>query len=115
MYAVQILDGTKTEEYRSWKTKVRGTVLVHSSHMSRKEYTECIPDGLKPAHRKRLEDYYDDMPQGLIIGSVDIVDCVEHYENGERNGYAFKLENPFALEYQVPMKGRLGFWKTTIC
>ncbi|GAB1470233.1 hypothetical protein MASR2M66_11100 [Chloroflexota bacterium] len=80
-FAEQIMLGTKKIEYRSIKTNIRGKVYIYAS--------------LKP----RI-DAYEKMkvepgtfPAGVIIGTVEIVDCKE--KGGE---YHWVLANPQQLK-----------------
>lgn len=50
------------------------------------------------------------MQYGGIIGSVEIVDCVEHsYSPWFMGPHGFLLRNPVSLPF-VPCRGRLGFF-----
>lgn len=64
-YAEAIMSGQKKMEYRSTLTHVRGTVLIYA--------------GLAKESDEAFENFKVDknkVPKGLIIGKVDIVDCV---------------------------------------
>lgn len=79
-YVEDILRGNKKYEYRSRPTKIRGRVYLYAS--------------MSPGN----ENYWDemdmqpgDLPTGVIVGSVEIVDC-EYFEDDDCYGY--KLKNP---------------------
>jgi hypothetical protein len=80
-YVEQILQGEKVNEYRSRPTNIRERVYLYASQ--------------KPA------DGYDvgDLPRGLIVGTVEIIDC--RWDDGE-GCYAYVLANPRRL--RQPLK-----------
>lgn len=78
-YIEQILRGKKKYEYRNMPTKIRGRVYLYASHTPG-------PD----EHWNKLKMEPGDLPSGVIVGSVEIVDCVEY---GHRD-YGYRLKNP---------------------
>lgn len=79
-YVEDILRGKKKFEYRSRPTKIRGRVFLYAS--------------LSPGednYWKKMKLNPGDLPTGVIVGSVEIVDCIE-IKNGEYFGY--KLKSP---------------------
>lgn len=63
-------------------------------------------------------------PKGVIIGSVEIVDCVINHENiwAEKTDgydldspiiYNWVLANPIMFPEPIPAKGKLSFWQYT--
>ena len=114
-WATLIITGYKKYEFRSWKTKYRGKILIHTS---------INPD-------KKIIDNFDNLnikyQNGYIIGEAEIVDCIEvtnEFENKlikenkqvygmtiGRGGYAWKLENVVKYDKPIPIKGRLGLWE----
>jgi predicted transcriptional regulator len=110
-YAELVISGKKTIELRKWKTKFRGTFLIHAS---------------KTPDKKDMERFkFDELPLGFIIGQVDLVD-VKNYENEKEHqkdkdkhlansfwgNYGFVLKNPKRIN-PVEAKGKLGFWEFT--
>ncbi|CAA2106131.1 ASCH domain-containing protein [Variovorax paradoxus] len=99
----------KTIENRMWRTRERGTILVHASQgMTRAEYFGvmefCYPLGVELPH-------FDDLQRGGIVGQVDIVDCVAHSESHWYMGaVGFVLANAKPLPFR-PLKGALGFFE----
>jgi hypothetical protein len=79
-YVENILCGDKEYEYRSRSTKIRGRVYLYAS---RKPGAE--------SDWKRLKMQPHDLPTGVIVGSVEIVDCKYFEERGE---YGYALKNP---------------------
>lgn len=78
-WASLIAHGIKPIENRSWKTKFRGTVLIHSAAKPAKGLFKVMDNEMR-----RLAGvcetwkplYFSDLPHSAIIGKVDIVDCV---------------------------------------
>jgi predicted transcriptional regulator len=92
-----ILTGKKTAEYRSKKTHKRERVYLYASKKVNdvEEY---------PYEQAML------LPRGLIVGSVDIVDCVE-----DEDCYAWVLKNPRRYKAPISVRGtpQPGFWFPT--
>jgi hypothetical protein len=76
-----ILSGGKRYEYRNRLTKIRGRVYLYASRK---------PDPGAESVWKRLKKQPGDLPTGVIVGSVEIVDCKCF---GERD-YGYALKNP---------------------
>jgi hypothetical protein len=56
-YVQAILNGTKTEEYRSWKTKYRGDILIcTTATKERFGYTACVVELYDMGKRLRITD-----------------------------------------------------------
>ena len=113
-WAELIIDGYKKYEFRGWKTKYRGKILIHAG-MS-----------LEKAMMISFKEYNLDYTLGVIIGEADLVDCIlvdkkfnEELRNinpivyGRSNhveNYAWKLENIIKYDEPIPCKGQLGLW-----
>lgn len=115
-WAWLIMHGGKDIENRSWPTKVRGRVFIHASKgVTKREWEDAwdyvrqiAPDIWAKAH-KEIEA--GTIERGGIVGSVEIVDCVNESDSPWYMGqYGFVLRNPEPMEFR-PMKGRLGFFK----
>lgn len=113
-WATLIVDGYKKYEFRSWKTKYRGKILIHAGLSLEKDM------------HKRFEEYNLKYDYGCIIGEAELVDCIlvdekfnkelrklnplvyaksSHVEN-----YAWKLENIKKYDKPIYIKGKLGLW-----
>ena len=112
-WAQLIIEGYKKYEFRSWKTKYRGKILIHAG-MS-----------LERAMANRFKDYNLEYTNGAIIGEAVIEDCIlvdEEfneklkninplvYGHNHINNYAWKLGNIIKYEKPIPVKGQLGLW-----
>lgn len=109
-WAWLIVHGGKDIENRSWHTKYRGRFLVHASKgMTRDEYTT--------AYQFALERGITDMPRfaelqrGGIIGSVELVDSLDHSDSPWYMGQkGYLLRDPQYLPF-IPYPGQLHFFE----
>uniref|UniRef100_A0A0C1NGK9 ASCH domain-containing protein n=2 Tax=Tolypothrix TaxID=111782 RepID=A0A0C1NGK9_9CYAN len=100
LYAWQILQGYKLEEYRTWKTNRRGIFLIHVS--SSKDTDDVLIEdcGLQLADIDRI--------RGSIIGASTITDCQPSENEGE---WAFSLMGAVTFPEPLKCKGKLNFWQ----
>ena len=125
-WASLILKAGKDIENRDWPTKRRGRVLIHAAKgMTRAEHADALAfavDSITDAAERRndlaaklvtlrqLGFAFDDLQRGGIVGSVEVVDCVEHSDSPWFVGrYGFVLRDPRPMPF-VPWKGALGFF-----
>lgn len=117
-FASLIAEGYKVYEFRSWKTKYRGELLIHAGK------------GIDKEAMKRFEYLNLDYPTGKIIAKARLTNCVEIDDDmkeklkkmdsivyrgainhtGEKNEFGFKLENIEKIE-PIEAKGALSFWE----
>ena len=100
-------------ENRTWNTGYRGRILIHAS-----KTPESFGDFLAP--RPRRYDFCDcvklraeaDKFNGCLIGSVEIVDCVQDALSSwaERGMWHWILKDPVPFAEPIPAKGMLGLW-----
>ena len=95
-YAMEICDGYKTVECRTWKTEYRGTIVICSSN--RKEH-RCIP-----GHALCLADIKD-----IVPFTKKHLKAAEMEEMPEKGCYAWILDNVRPI-VPVPVKGKLSLW-----
>ena len=116
-FATLIAEGLKEYEFRTWKTKFRGEILIHAG---------------KGIDKKAMERYKHlnlEYPSGKIIAKATITDCVYvddklkeelqqkdklvYYgilrKDSEWHGYGFKLENIEKIE-PIEINGKLSLW-----
>lgn len=115
-----ILHAGKNVENRDWPTSLRGTIYVHASKWwQASEGNSDISEALDCCGSRRSEIAkilrYDALTagRGCLVGTVDIVDCVNRNPDGGRwffGDYGFILENPVAFERPIPFKGALKFF-----
>lgn len=97
-WAYAILNLGKDIENRSWPTSFRGRVLIH---VGKKMDTEGL---------EYLGVLHVPFDTGGIVGSVEIVDCVQSSDSEWFNGtYGFVLRNPIRLPFMA-CRGQLGFF-----
>ena len=110
-WAWAIINAGKDIENRSWNTHFRGRVAIHAAQgMTRDEYERGYKfiKGIKP--RAKIPAY-EDLERGEIIGTVEIVDCVQDSSSPWFFGeYGFVLSRPRKLPEPIPCKGALSFW-----
>lgn len=116
-FATLIAEGVKEYEFRTWKTKYRGEILIHTGK------------GIDKKAMKRFENLNLEYPQGCIIAKAQLADCVkvddkfvekvypknpEVYkgikDREEWEWYGFKLENVVEIE-PIYVNGKLSFWE----
>jgi upstream activation factor subunit UAF30 len=84
-----ILQGVKQEEYRSRPTNIRERVYLYASLQPFDSDEEWSKVGRNPGQ----------LPVGLILGSVEIVDC---RPDSYGDGYAYVLRDP--VRFERPLK-----------
>lgn len=113
-WATLIAEGYKEYEFRTWKTKYRGEILIHAGKGIDKDAMERF---------KHLNLNYS---CGQIIAKATITDCIyvddefirsvvpkdplvyKNIINGF-DGYGFKLENVEKIE-PIKVNGKLSLW-----
>lgn len=113
-FASLIIEGYKEYEFRTWRTKYRGDILIHAG---------------KGVDKKAMEKYkhlVSDCPSGCMLGIVKITDCIKIddearemlkdnivYDNVVNNkdwdGFGFKIESIRKVE-NTPANGKLSLW-----
>lgn len=118
-WATLIMQKDKRFEFRSWKTKYRGELLIHAGKGVDKESVE------------RLKSYLpQELPKGKILGKVTLVDCIkcdEEFKNKcmkenkdiyakspFKEAYAWQLENIQVFDKPIEAKGSLSLWEYEI-
>lgn len=115
-FASLIAAGLKKYEFRTWKTKYRGEILIHAGK------------GVDKKAMKKFEKYNLDYPSSCIIAKANLVDCIKIDNNArkmleEKNslvyssiikhteweGYGFQLENVTKIE-PISINGKLSLW-----
>lgn len=116
-WATLIVKGYKEYEFRTWKTKYRGEILIHAGK------------SIDKTRMKDFKDYNLDFPTGCIIGKSTLTDCIyvdDEFRNkvvptnplvykgisvkDDWSGYGFKLENISEIA-PIEINGMLGFWE----
>lgn len=118
-WATLIMEGYKRFEFRSWKTKYRGDLLIHAGK------------GVDKEAMRRLAKYIpEDMPTGKILGKVTLIDCIKCDEKIKEvclkenkdvyakstfvERYAWQLVNVKVFDEPIEAKGKLSLWEFEI-
>lgn len=117
-WASLIINGYKEYEFRSWKTKYRGKILIHAGMSLEKDASE------------RFKEYNLEYYKGAIIGEATITDCIlvdnefnlelrkinplVYARSNHVETYAWKLENIKKYDKPIYIKGKLGLWNYEI-
>jgi len=108
-WAALIMRGIKPIENRSWRVKYRGDLLIHASKTVDHRSMQWIQESLPGVWREIRDDIFD---QGAILGSIRLMDCVNHHENFWFEGpWGFVLEDPIRFEHIIPYPGKLGIFR----
>ena len=127
-WASLIVEGIKDIENRTWKCPqkyIGKRVLIHAS-LAKSEFNFTNSQH-KELNRLNKRRWYDrEQEKGAIIGSVEIVECVEYHKSiwAEKSIdiydqfsldrheaiYNWVLANPIKFPKPIPAKGRLSFW-----
>lgn len=118
-WAWAIINAGKDVENRNWPTKVRGPVCIHAAKgMTSEEWSEAMdfidrafPMPLASNFGRRASAIHSaEARRGGIIGTAEIVGCVQTSESPWFFGrYGFVLRNVRPVEF-IPVKGALGFF-----
>lgn len=114
-YASLIVHGIKDIENRTWRTNFRGRVLIHAAGSHGRKFSVNLTDAQTKAAFATIakETMFGNLPFGSIIGSVEIVDCVQNHPSiwAEKGVYNWVLANPILYEKPIEnVKGKLSFW-----
>lgn len=115
-WATLIAKGYKEYEFRTWKTKYRGEILIHAGK------------GIDKKAMARFENLKLEYPIGCIITKAQITDCIpidddfrkkvlpknpnvyKGLNKTEWKGYGFKIENVEEIE-TIEINGKLSLWE----
>jgi len=103
----------KDIENRNWRTNYRGRIIIHASLTFNLIHYRWL---LHNDNRLGITvPFRDGVVYGSLIGTVDIVDCVDHHDSpwffGPFGLYGFVLANANVYERPIPYKGRLGLFE----
>ena len=114
-WAWLIVNGWKNVENRTWKTSVRGRILIHAAQgMTRAEYQACylFVAGFAPKLAMQIPRAAD-LERGGIVGEAVLLDCVDRHASEWFCGpFGFVLAQAQARPF-TPCAGAQGFFKAT--
>jgi hypothetical protein len=95
----------KSVENRRRRTHYRGRLWIHAGTFSRREQA----DQWAADHDLWLPE--EPLPRGVILGSVELVDCINDSDSAWAlpDHYHWLLRSPMQLVRPVPHSGSLGF------
>ena len=111
-WASLIVSGLKDIENRTWscpKKYLGKRVLIHAAKTSVKKGWSAL-NGMQikkvSKHKDKLYGDNEDLPKGAIIGSVEIVDCVQNHPSlwAENGVWNWVLANPIYSPNQYRLK-----------
>lgn len=99
-WASAIFLAGKNVENRSWPVDYRGRLWIHAAS---KLDAAAVDDA-------RLVYLLEELPMGVVIGSVELVDVVRRHRSrwAERGAFHWLLADPVLLDTPVPRRGRPG-------
>lgn len=116
-WATLIAKGYKKYEFRTWKTKYRGDILIHAGK------------GVDKKAMKKFEHLNLQYPSGCILAKAKITDCISVdtkfreflKENNslvyssiikhiEWDGYGFKIDDVKEIKH-IYVNGKLSLWE----
>lgn len=107
-WASLIISSVKRWENRSWFTNYRGPLLIHAGKSTNSlHYVEALlASGI---------DVPDDLPMGVILGQVDLLDCLKLADvpAGEafvEGPFCLRLANAKALSEPIPYVRQLSLY-----
>lgn len=111
-WASLICEGIKDVENRTWKTSVRGRILIHAA-LKDFDFRNSMTSEYQREFIKEIKKPYI---KGSIIGSVEIIDCLKskdspHKAWGDMYCYHWVLANPILFDKPITAKGKLSFWE----
>ena len=137
-YASLIVLGLKRFETRSWSTRWRGTLVIHSASRCdwfvRHDITRVqslihepangglwSEAGLSESQRRLARTRWDDpCLYESALGFVQLTDCRQMMDSGSRfenevgqfgpGRYGWELDEPVAFEQPIPDRGQQGLW-----
>lgn len=124
-WASLILWGAKRFETRRWATAYRGPLVIHAGkRLDGDVVWLCQEEPYRSLLRRHGQRWAADLPRGVLLGVVELTDCVsgdllgpgdlgeQELALGQfRAGcYAWKLERPRLLARPIRSSGRLGLY-----
>jgi hypothetical protein len=107
-WASAIFRAGKDVENRTRRTHYRGRLWIHAGEFKRRDEAD------RWASRRDRWLPEEPLPRGVILGCVELVDCVLSADSpwATRGDYHWILERPVLLRRPAPHKGQLGLsWR----
>lgn len=110
-WAYLIASGAKDIENRTWRTKFRGRVLIHSGALNDHYWLKKVK--AIPGAWSKLGNNSDNYRNSAIIGSVEIIDCIQNSSSiwAEPGCWHWVLKDPVMFVKPIlNVKGKLSFF-----
>lgn len=103
-----IMHGLKRIENRSWKTKYRGRLWIHSSKSKSHLHTDKWPPGIAAPNEAEFSF-------GALVGTVILLDCVPfadvQHDPFALGPWCWLLGDARPLVAPIPWKGNTGLFR----
>lgn len=113
-WAWAIMAGIKPVENRTWRTNYRGELVIQASLSVRRD--QAARDQIATLGHVVPEE----LPRGVLLGTVELVDCIPSAEALARfgaawvdivpGGWCWIVRKPRLLRVPVPCKGKLNLF-----
>jgi hypothetical protein len=125
-WASLLVGGGRRYETRGWAPAHRGVLGIHASRKFPYDWQlRCEREPVKSALRALGFASRLDLPRGVLLGTVELVDVIPadrvNLEEGEQafgdfrpGRYAWKVANPTPLAIPLRMGGRLGIYEVAL-
>lgn len=125
-YAQAIFLGLKEYETRPRQTHIRGRIAIHAG-LRDPETLSWLPERKLQAVNEMLARRgalsAAELPRGVILGTVELVDCVPTewvsgsiseterlFGDYSAGRWAWKLQDPVLFSSPIPAAGKQGWW-----
>lgn len=108
-WALLLVQGVKDVENRSWGTEYRGPLLIHAPKAIEViAYSYLLGRGIELPP-------FGDLKSGVILGSVDLVDCTQRQSSKwhEDRQWGWYVQTPVEFEQAIPWRGHLGLFEVS--
>ncbi len=117
-WAQLIVCGVKAYDVRTWKTTHRGPLLIHAGkRLSETTRAQCAEEPLRSLLRAHGILRASDLPLGALIGTVELIDCIDtdallaHPPEAQAPGEVRRLRSALVDDFRPG----LWAWKLTKC
>jgi len=109
-WAWLIVNGYKDVENRTWYTKYRGELYIHSPKRMDFDSYSLIEINFP---KIKLPQMFN-LKYGGIVGKVRLIDCIEVHDSKWFTGpYGFVFKDPVIVPF-IPYRGELGLFQIKI-
>ena len=121
--AQALVNGSVKHAIRSWRTGIRGRMLIHAARIPLGELRNlCACDPVRKLLREWNISDVGDLPMGAFVGSAVLRDCIplDEFSAGEEvypfgqpeRGWVWLFENAGRMAHPRMHPGKLGVFDT---